>query len=96
MLSIILYSDSITCDILGKTFKHLVFLTLGNISDWCRNKLDAKALLAYLSKIKASDDQKKQPDFVLVKHYFFHHSIEILIKPIKSGSIDLHTDNGIL
>ena len=53
-------------------------------------------MLAYLPKIKASDDQKKQPDFALAKHYLFHHSMEILIEPIKSGSIDLHTDNGIL
>jgi hypothetical protein len=96
VLSIILYSDATTCDMLGKTSEHPVFLTLGNISGWRCNKPNAKALLAYLPKIKASDDQKKQSDFALAKHYLFHHSMEILVEPIKSGSIDLRTDNGIL
>ena len=31
VLSIILYSDTITCDHLGKTSKHSIYLTLGNI-----------------------------------------------------------------
>jgi hypothetical protein len=96
VLSIIFYSDATTCDMLGKTSEHPVFITLGNIPGWRRNKPDAKALLAYLPKIKASDDQKKQSDFALAKHYLFHHSMEILVEQIKSGSIDLHTDNGIL
>jgi len=88
VLSIILYSDATTCDMLGKTSEHPVFLTLGNIACWRRNKPDAKALLAYLPKIKASDQKSK--------HSLFHRSMEILVEPIKSGSIDLHTSNGIL
>jgi hypothetical protein len=96
VLSIILYSDATTCDMLGKTSEHPVFLTLGNIPGWRRNKPDAKVLLAYLPKIKVSDDQKKQPEFALAKHYLFHRSMEILVEPIKSGSIDLHTDDGIV
>jgi len=99
VLSIILYSDATTCDTLGKTSEHPVFLTLSNIPFWRRNKPDAKVLLAYLPKIKASDEQKRQHDFALAKHYLFHHSMEIIIEPIKSNltrGFDLHTDNGII
>ena len=34
ILSIILYSDATTCDVLGKTSEHPVYLTLGNIPNW--------------------------------------------------------------
>ena len=34
VLSIIIYSDATTCDMLGKTTEHPVFLTLGNIPSW--------------------------------------------------------------
>jgi len=93
VLSIIIYSDATTCDMLGKTSEHPVFLTLGNIPSWRRNKPDAKALLAYLPKI---DDKNKQADFVLAKHHLFHRSMNILLKPIISGGLDFHTDDGIL
>ena len=93
VLSIIIYSDATTCDMLGKTSEHPVFLTLGNIPSWRRNKPDAKALLAYLPKI---DNQKKQADFTQAKHHLFHRSMKILIDPIRLGGFDLHTDNGIL
>ena len=36
VLSIILYSDATTCDHLGKTSEHPIYLTLGNIISWCR------------------------------------------------------------
>lgn len=96
VLSIILYSDATTCDMLGKTSEHPVFLTLGNIPNWRRNKPDAKALLAYLPKIKVSDEQV---DFAQAKHYVFHRSFEILLDMIRSGCIgglDLRTDDGII
>lgn len=93
VLSIIIYSDATTCDTLGKTSEHPVFLSLGNIPGWRRNKPDSKALLAYLPKIK----QKNHKDFALIKHQLFHRSMEILLEPIKPGSnIDLRTDAGIL
>jgi hypothetical protein len=94
VLSIIIYSDATTCDMLGKTSEHPVFLTLGNIPSWRRNKPDAKSLLAYLPKI--DDNQKKQADFVLAKLHLFHRSMKILLEPIISGGLDLQTDNGIL
>jgi hypothetical protein len=80
---------------LGKKMEHPVFLTLGNISSWRRNKPDAKALLAYLPKI--NDHQKKH---TMVKHQLFHCSMNILvIEPIMSvmsDGLDLRTDDGIL
>ncbi|RIA87364.1 hypothetical protein C1645_827894 [Glomus cerebriforme] len=42
ILSIILYLDATTCDQLGKTSEHPVYLTLGNIPSWRRNSPDAK------------------------------------------------------
>jgi len=99
VLSIIFYSDATTCDILGKTSEHPVYMTLGNIPIWRRNKPDAKALLAYLPMIEGSDDQKKMPNFTLSKNELFHRSMKILIEPIRSCStagLELRTDNGLL
>src|SRR5438128_11799289 len=45
VLSIILYSDVTTCDHLGKTSEHSIYLTLSNIISWRRNKPDAKILM---------------------------------------------------
>ena len=42
ILSIILYSDATTCDHLGKSSEHPIYLTLGNIISWRRNKPDTK------------------------------------------------------
>ena len=53
VLSIILYSDATICDHLGKTSEHPIYLTLGNIVSWRRNKPDAKVLLGYLPQLKA-------------------------------------------
>ena len=55
---------------LEKTSKHPIYLTLGNIPNWRRNKPDAKALLAYLPRIEASHE-KKQEDFATENMIFF-------------------------
>jgi hypothetical protein len=97
VISIIIYSDATTCDMLGKKSEHPVFLTLGNIPSWRRNKPDAKALLAYLPKI--DNQEKHSKDFALIKHHLFHRSMKILIDPIKKECIkgfDLRTDNGLM
>ena len=57
--SIILYSDATTCDHLGKTSKHPIYLTLDNIVSWCRNKPNAKVLLGYLLILKVKSIPKK-------------------------------------
>jgi len=63
VLSIILYSDVITCDQLGKTSKHPIYLTLGNIPSWIMNKPDAKVLLGYLPQLKAKTISRKKSEF---------------------------------
>src|SRR5256885_17159840 len=60
VLSIILYSDATTCDHLGKTSKHPIYLTLGNIISWRRNKPDAKILLGYFPQLKAKTLSEKE------------------------------------
>ena len=60
VLSIILYSDATTCDYLGKPSEHPVYLTLGNIPTWHRNRPDAKVLLGYLPRRKSSNTSKKR------------------------------------
>ena len=42
LLSIILYSDATTTDTLGKSQLHPIYVSLGNIPIWRRNKSDAK------------------------------------------------------
>ena len=60
VLSIILYSDMTTCNNLGKTSKYPIYLTLGNIISWHRNKPDAKILLGYLSQLKVKTISEKK------------------------------------
>jgi Plavaka transposase len=56
LLSIILYADSTTCDHLGKTSEHPIYISLGNIPGWQRNKPNSKVLVGYLPKLKAKDN----------------------------------------
>ena len=54
LLSIILYSDAMTFDGLGKTSGHPVFLTLENLPNWVQNLPEAKVLLEFLLKVQDS------------------------------------------
>jgi hypothetical protein len=100
VLSIILYSDATTCDHLGKTTEHPIYLTLGNITSWRRNKPDAKVLLGYLPILKAkSISQKRSKAFKLAKHTIYQYALDILIRPLldyKDDGFDLQTDNDVL
>ena len=100
ILSIILYSDATTCDHLGKSSEHPVYLTLGNIPNWRRNKPDAKVLLGYLPLLKAKTiSQKKSSSFLLAKRSLYHHAINILMLPLldyKDNGFNLQTNNGEL
>ncbi|RHZ83383.1 hypothetical protein Glove_95g10 [Diversispora epigaea] len=89
LLSIILYSDASTTDSLGKNTLHPIFVTLGNIITWRRNKLDVKQLLAYLLIIKAKDDtQKISEEHKNIVRRTFHKSLKFLLS-------SLYDDNGI-
>ena len=48
LISLILYSDATTCDVLGKTSRHPIFLTLGNIPQKHHSKQYAKSIIGFL------------------------------------------------
>ena len=61
-MSLILYSDATNLDTLGKSQLHPIYMSIGNIKNWRRNKSDAKELLGYLPILKARDiNEKNQP-----------------------------------
>ena len=100
VLSIILYSDVTTCDRLGKSSEHPIYLMLGNIVSWRRNKPDAKVLLGYLPTLKAkSISQKRSKNHRLAKRTLFQYALDILTRPLldyKNDGFDLQIDNGKL
>ena len=100
VLSIILYSDATTCDHLGKSSEHPIYLTLGNIVSWRRSKPDAKVLLGYLPQLKAkSISQKRSKSFKLAKHTMYQYALDVLTRPLldyKDGGFDIRTDNTVL
>ena len=74
LLSVILYSDATTTDTLGKSQLHPIYVSLGNIPIWRRNKMDAKQLLGYLPIL---DNANKN-----MVHETFHKSLQHLLEPI--------------
>jgi len=74
LLSIILYSDATTTDTLGKSQLHPIYLSLGNIPIWHRNKPDAKQLLGYLPILENANKN--------IVRETFHKSLQHLLKPI--------------
>ncbi|GET49861.1 hypothetical protein GLOIN_2v1488317 [Rhizophagus irregularis DAOM 181602=DAOM 197198] len=79
--------NATTTDTLGKSQLHPIYITLGNIPIWCRNKQDAKQLLGYLPILEAANKD-------LVRDTF-HKSLRHLLEPIillKDG-IDLFINN---
>ncbi|PKY32670.1 hypothetical protein RhiirB3_317256, partial [Rhizophagus irregularis] len=83
VLSIILYSDATTCDQLGKSSEYPVYLTLGNIPNWRRNKPDAKVLLCYLPMLKAkTNSEKRSRSFLLAKKALFQHAFDVIMHPL--------------
>ncbi|RHZ70685.1 hypothetical protein Glove_268g10 [Diversispora epigaea] len=64
ILSLILYSDATTTDTLGKSSLHPIYISLGNIPTWRRNKEDAKQLLGYFPILFAKNEKEKtSPEF---------------------------------
>ena len=74
LLSIILYSDATTTDTLGKSQLHPIYVSLGNIPIWRRNKQDAKQLLGYLPILENANKN-------LVRE-IFHKCLRYLLEPI--------------
>jgi len=101
-LSIILYSDATTTDTLGKGSLHPIYISLGNIPTWRRNKEDAKQLLGYLPILSAKDErEKKSSEFKKLVRETFHNSIKFLLDPLFTNDdddgdgIELKIDNEI-
>ena len=96
LLSLILYSDATTTDTLGKSQLHPIYLSMGNIPTWRRNKSDAKQLLGYLPILEAvSGVEKKSSAYKNLVREIFHKSLCQLLKPIISlkDSVDLLVNN---
>jgi hypothetical protein len=95
LLSIMLYSDTTNVDTLGKKNLHPIYMSIGNIKNWRRNKPDAKQLLGYLPILQASSDtEKKSVNFKNAVREVFHKSLRILLEPLLStSSINLYLNN---
>src|ERR1700722_1330928 len=96
ILSLILYSDATNVDTLGKSQLHPIYVTIGNIKNWRRNKPDAKQLLGYMLILKASNNTEKQSEtFKNAARNTFHKSLEILLDSLlrlNNNGIDLTLD----
>ncbi|RHZ76484.1 hypothetical protein Glove_197g119 [Diversispora epigaea] len=95
ILSIILYSDATTTDTLGKSSLHPIYISLGNIPTWRRNKEDAKQLLGYLPILSAKNEKKKKSsEFKELARETFHNSIKFLLNPLFQGDgVDFNIDD---
>lgn len=83
LLSIIIYADSTTCDHLGKTSEHPIYISLGNIPNWLRNKPYTKVLVGYLPKLKAKDNSTRNSEsFRRLQRQVFQRCLQILLTPI--------------
>nr|CAG8661988.1 4920_t:CDS:2 [Entrophospora candida] len=83
LLSIIIYSDATNCDNLGKTMKHPIYITLGNIPVCLRNKPESKTLIAYLLILKTTTiSEKSSAVFKSAQRLAFMKSLKILFDPI--------------
>ncbi|RHZ72315.1 hypothetical protein Glove_243g3 [Diversispora epigaea] len=65
ILSLILYSDATTTDTLGKSSLHPIYISLGNIPTWRRNKEDAKQLLGYFPILFAKNEKEKTSHLII-------------------------------
>ena len=72
------YSDF---DNLSKTSGHPVFLTLGNLPNWVRNKPESKVLLGFLPKIQDSGI-KTTEKFRSLQREVYHKCFKIMLRPL--------------
>ena len=83
LLSIIIYADGTTCDHLGKTSEHPIYISLGNIPAWQRNKPNSKVLVGYFPKLKAKDNTTKNSEFFRkLQRQAFQRCLRVLLSPI--------------
>ena len=78
---------STNVDSLGKSNLHPIYVSIGNIKNWRRNKPNAKQLLGYFLILKASDNSdKKSDDFKNAARKAFHKSLKVLLNPLLNDS----------
>ncbi|RHZ55005.1 hypothetical protein Glove_421g147 [Diversispora epigaea] len=93
ILSIILYSDATTIDSLGKSSLHPIYISLGNIRTWRRNKENAKQLLGYLPILSANNEGQTSR-FKRLARETFHNSLKFLLDPLfDEDGIDFKINN---
>ncbi|PKK59451.1 hypothetical protein RhiirC2_644141, partial [Rhizophagus irregularis] len=96
-MPIILYADATLCDHLGKTSRHPIFMTLGNIPLAHRNKVDSKILLGYLPSLEyTSTYEKRSTKFRLASLKLFHCALATVLRPLRNFSksgIHLYVNN---
>src|SRR3989440_12449505 len=81
---------------IGKSQLHLIYLSIGNIPTWCRNKPDAKQLVGYLPILEAvSSIEKKSYTYKNLVRKTFHKSLHHLLEPIilLEDGVDLSVNN---
>ncbi|RIB08092.1 hypothetical protein C2G38_2252229 [Gigaspora rosea] len=84
------YEDKKETPHMGKSFGHPMFLSLGNIPNHQRNKLESKALIGYLSILEAIDSKTKNSDkFRMAQRKVFQKCLSTLLEPIVEGP-ELH------
>src|SRR5687767_7298917 len=84
VIPIILYADATLCDHLGKTSRHPVFMTLGNIPLARRNKIDAKILLGYIPSLEYhSTSEKQSAQYRSAARELFHHALATILRPLR-------------
>ncbi|RHZ47082.1 hypothetical protein Glove_593g35 [Diversispora epigaea] len=99
ILSLILYSDATTTDTLGKSSLHPIYISLGNIPTWRKNKEDAKQLLGYFPILFAKNEKEKtSPEFKKLVRETFHKSLKFLLDPLfeNENGIDYKINNRII
>ena len=73
-----------------------MYISIGNILNWRRNKPDVKQLLEYMPILKAKDNtEKKSIEFKKTIYKIFYDSLKILLNLIfkLKNSLDLFIDN---
>ena len=97
-LFIILYLDITNVDTLEKSQLYSIYVSIGNIKNWRRNKSDAKQLLGYLPILQAKDkSEKNSTNFKKAARQAFHESLKVLLEPLLLNiSINLTLNNEII
>ncbi|RHZ90019.1 hypothetical protein Glove_9g55 [Diversispora epigaea] len=77
----------------GKSSLHPIYISLGNIRTWRRNKEDAKQLLGYLPILSANNEGQTSK-FKRLARETFHNSLKFLLDPLfDEDGIDFKINN---